>query len=60
MNLGLEVDTGVSNDLTPLESSQKKKDILLWQETGLHSKLRLFYKNRSNLAQYSLLYFLHS
>lgn len=44
----------------PLESSQKEKDLLLWQETGLHSKLGLFYKNRSDLAQYSLLYFLHS
>lgn len=60
MNLGLEVDTGVSNDLTPLESSQKEKDLLLWQETGLHSKLALFYKNRSNLAQFSLLYFTNS
>lgn len=60
MNLGLEVDTGVSNDLMPFESSQKEKDLLLWQETSLHSKLGLFYKNRSNLAQCSLLYFLHS
>lgn len=54
------MDTGVSNDLTPLESSQKEKDLLLWQEIGLHSKLGIFYKNRSNLAQYSLLYFIHS